>query len=230
MELKKSEKADLENKKDVFLLIGLVLSLGISLLAFEWTSRPTQVSTLGTLDAVEVEEEVIPITRQEQITTPPPAPPPTVVEVLNIVDNATQVNDDLSIFDSEADHETFVDVAPIVAAKEEKEEEEEAQVFFIVEEMPEFPGGEEARTRFLLENIKYHQMARESGIQGVVYVTFVVEPDGSISNVRVIRGIGGGCDEEAIRVVKMMPKWIPGNQRGKPVRVQFNMPIKFTLQ
>ena len=73
-------------------------------------------------------------------------------------------------------------------------------------------------------------MARESGIQGVVYVTFVVEPDGSISNVRVIRGIGGGCDEEAIRVVKMMPKWIPGNQRGKPVRVQFNMPIKFTLQ
>jgi len=230
MELKKSEKADLENKKDVFLLIGLVLSLGISLLAFEWTSRPTQVSTLGTLDAVEVEEEVIPITRQEQITTPPPAPPPTVVEVLNIVDNATQVNDDLSIFDSEADHETFVDVAPIVAAKEEKEEEEEAQVFFIVEEMPEFPGGEEARTRFLLENIKYPQMARESGIQGVVYVTFVVEPDGSISNVRVIRGIGGGCDEEAIRVVKMMPKWIPGNQRGKPVRVQFNMPIKFTLQ
>ncbi|HOY52616.1 MAG TPA: energy transducer TonB, partial [Prolixibacteraceae bacterium] len=133
MELKKSEKADLENKKNVFLLIGLVAALGITLLAFEWTTKPAELASLGTLDASAVEEEVIPITRQEEMKTPPPPPPQTVVEVLNIVDNNAQVNDDLSIFDSEADNETFVDVAPIVQAKEEKEEAEEAQVFFIVE-------------------------------------------------------------------------------------------------
>jgi protein TonB len=99
-----------------------------------------------------------------------------------------------------------------------------------VEESPSFPGGEEARIRFLQENIEYPQMARESGIQGTVYMTFVVEPSGSVSAVRVLRGIGGGCDEEAIRVIQKMPKWNPGKQRGKPVRVQFTMPIKFTLQ
>jgi len=113
MELKKSEKADLENKKGVFLLLGLVLALGIVLLAFEWTTKPSEVESLGTLDAVQVEEEVIPITRQEEVKVTPP-PPVTVVEVLNIVDNTQQVNDDLSIFDSEATNETLVDVAPIV--------------------------------------------------------------------------------------------------------------------
>jgi protein TonB len=83
--------------------------------------------------------------------------------------------------------------------------------------------------KFLQDNIKYPQMARESGIQGTVYVTFVVERNGNVTDVKILRGIGGGCDEEAVRVVQNMPKWEPGKQRGKPVRVQFNMPIKFTL-
>jgi len=96
--------------------------------------------------------------------------------------------------------------------------------------MPSFPGGEAARMKFLQENINYPQMARESGIQGTVYVTFVVEPSGAVSDVRILRGIGGGCDEEAVRVVQSMPEWFPGKQLGKAVRVQFNMPIKFTLQ
>ncbi|GEM_PF-187146 len=105
----------------------------------------------------------------------------------------------------------------------------EAEVFMVVEEAPVFPGGEEARTRFLQQNIRYPQLARESNIQGTVYVTFVVEPNGTISDVRLLRGIGGGCDEEAMRVVRAMPKWMPGKQRGKPVRVQFNMAVKFIL-
>ena len=105
----------------------------------------------------------------------------------------------------------------------------EAEVFMVVEEAPVFPGGEEARTRFLQENIRYPQLARESNIQGTVYVTFVVERNGAINDVRVLRGIGGGCDEEAVRVIRAMPKWMPGKQRGKPVRVQFNMPVKFIL-
>lgn len=230
MELKKSEKADLENKKNIFLLVGLVAALGIALLAFEWTSKPAQLASLGTLDAADVEEEVIPITRQEELKTPPPPPPPTVVEVLNIVDNTAQVNDDLSIFDSEADNETFVDVAPIVAAKEEKEEAEEAQVFFIVEEMPEFPGGEAALRAFIAKSINYPVIAQENGIQGKVYVTFVVDKDGGISEAKIARGVDPSLDKEALRVVNQLPKWKPGKQRGKPVRVSYTVPISFVLQ
>ena len=106
----------------------------------------------------------------------------------------------------------------------------QAEIFTVVEEQPGYPGGEEARISYLQQNIKYPEEAKELGIQGKVFVTFVVEVDGSITDVRVLRGIGGGCDEEAIRVVKSMPKWVPGKQRGVPVRVQFNLPIKFTLQ
>jgi TonB family protein len=117
-----------------------------------------------------------------------------------------------------------------MAVDSEEEMAEESQIFMVVEQMPEFPGGEEALYKFLAENITYPQAAKESGIQGRVFVTFVVERDGSVIDIRVLRGIGGGCDEEAIRIVKAMPKWIPGKQRGKPVRVQYNLPVKFSLQ
>ena len=103
------------------------------------------------------------------------------------------------------------------------------EVFVFVEDQPVFPGGDEARIKYLQENIKYPKLAKESGIQGTVYVTFVVEKDGSITNVKVLRGVGGGCDEESVRVIKKMPTWKPGMQRGKAVRVQFNMPIRYVL-
>ncbi len=102
--------------------------------------------------------------------------------------------------------------------------------FTVVEQPPDFPGGDAERMRFLKENVKFPQMARESGIEGTVYITFVVSRTGKISNVKVLRGIGGGCDEEAVRVVKLMPEWKPGKQNGQAVPVQFNMPIKFVLQ
>jgi len=229
MELKKSEKADLENKKGVMLTAGLAIALGIVLLAFEWTTRPGKVESLGSLDAVQVEEEVIPVTRQEEIKTLPP-PPPAVVEVLNIVDNNADINADLAIFDSEADKETFVDVAPVVQAVKEEKEEEEAQVFFIVEEMPEFPGGEAALRRFIAEAIKYPVIAQENGIQGKVYVTFVVDKDGGISEAKIARGVDPSLDKEALRVVNSLPKWKPGKQRGKPVKVSYTVPISFVLQ
>jgi TonB family protein len=103
------------------------------------------------------------------------------------------------------------------------------EVFVLVEDMPEFPGGDEARNNYLTKNIKYPEVARKEGIEGRVFITFVVEKDGSIADVKVLRGIGGGCDEEAVRVIENMPVWIPGKQRGKNVRVQFNMPIVFKL-
>jgi len=102
-------------------------------------------------------------------------------------------------------------------------------VYTVVENMPEYPGGDEARVKFITGNIKYPSEAKEKGIMGTVYVSFVVEKDGRVTEVKVIRGIGGGCDEEALRVVKMMPRWKPGTQSGKAVRVQFNLPVKFLL-
>lgn len=106
---------------------------------------------------------------------------------------------------------------------------QETTIFTVVEEAPSFPGGEEARIRFLKENIRYPEEAKQLGIQGKVYITFVVETDGSITDIKILRGIGAGCDEEAIRVIKQMPNWIPGKQRAHPVRVQFNLPISFIL-
>ena len=103
------------------------------------------------------------------------------------------------------------------------------EVFVFVTDGPEFIGGDEARIKYLQKNIKYPTLAKESGIQGTVYVTFVVEKDGSISNVKVLRGIGGGCDIESVRIIKNMPNWKPGMQKGKAVRVQYNMPIRYVL-
>ncbi len=224
MEPKKTKKADLEGKKRIFLQIGIVLALGAALVAFEWRQYERTQVDLGTLEIDFIEEEDIPITRPEQ---PPPPPPPEPSQELIIVDDDVELEEEFTV-DVDADVFTEVqDFTPIQI--EEEEEVEEDVIFTVVEDQPEFPGGEEARQRFLEENLRYPTMAREAGIQGTVFVTFVVETDGSVTDVRVLRGIGGGCDQEAIRVVEMMPRWEPGRQRGQPVRVQFNMPIRFRL-
>ncbi len=228
MELKKSPKADLENKRNIFIQVGLVISLGLTLLAFEWTSKVDQAASLGTVAQQEVEDEIIPITRQEEVKPPPPPPPPKVVEVLTIVDDDTEIEDELDIEDTEADDQTVIDVAPVI--QQEEEEAEESEVFFIVEDMPEFPGGELALRKFIANAIKYPVIAQENGIQGKVYVNFVVDKDGSVSNARIARGVDASLDKEALRVVNTLPKWKPGMQRGKPVRVSYTVPISFVLQ
>ena len=134
------------------------------------------------------------------------------------------------LFRSDVDQRTAVEDYFVSRVDVEEENVVEAEIFTIVEEQPSFPGGEAALMEYLAKNISYPPMAKESGIQGTVFVTFVVEPNGSVTNVKILRGIGGGCDEEASRVVKNMPGWKAGKQRGKPVRVQFNLPIKFVLQ
>jgi protein TonB len=179
---------------------------------------------------------------KEELPPPPPPPPPPEALVEKVKFTAPKVVEDTTI---ETGLQTQDDLAnkantevPTedveVEVKDEKpqviEQPQQAEIFTVVEEQPGYPGGEESRIKFLQDNIKYPEEAKELGIQGKVFVTFVVEVDGSITDVRVLRGIGGGCDEEAIRVVRAMPKWVPGKQRGVPVRVQFNLPIKFTLQ
>jgi len=225
MEIKKTSKADLEKKKTVFFEIGLIVALMVVFAAFEYKSYDKVTINLMQRTADNTPEEIIPIT--EQKVKPPPPPPPKQVTQIKIVEDNVDVDEDIDL-DVEADDETVVD--EYVPPQEEDEDIKEDEIFTVVESMPEFPGGMGALMKYLAENIKYPPLAKESGIQGRVFINFVVEPDGSISNVKVLRGIGGGCDEEAVRVVEAMPKWKPGMQRGKPVRVSYNLPVKFTLQ
>lgn len=220
----------MDNKKIIFFQIGLIIALALTYLGFEWkTYERTSIEEFKRVE-VEIEEEMVEITQQEQKLPPPPPPPPKLsINTLNIVDDDTEVDVEID-FSSEADETTEIETWTPPAQEVEEEEIEEEEIFMLVESAPEFPGGDEARVRFLSENLKYPQMAKESGIQGTVYITFVVEKDGRVTDVRILRGIGGGCDEEALRVVRMMPRWKAGEQRGRPVRVQFNLPVKFTLK
>lgn len=225
MNPKKSTKADLEGKKFIFRQVGLVVALAVVLLAFEWKTYEKSVEGFGDRVVEDIPEEMVEITVQEK--KPPPPPPPKKVVVLNVVEDDIEVEDEIQI-DVEADEET--EVEEYIPIEVEEEVEEEAPIFIVVESMPQFPGGEEKLYEYLGNTMKYPQMAKESQISGTVYVTFVIEKNGSVTDARILRGIGGGCDEEALRVVRAMPKWSPGKQRGKPVRVQYNLPVRFILQ
>ncbi len=225
MELKKNPKADLSQYSGVFLQIGFVLSLGLMLLGFNITQHEKVSSDLGQLDDVLAEEEIIPITRQQEVKPPPPPEPPKVTEVLNIVEDDVEIEDELEIEDTEADQETVVEMVEI----EEEEEEEEAQIFYIVEDMPEFPGGSLELRKHIAQNVQYPEIAKENGIQGRVFVQFVVNKKGEVEGVKVVRGVDPSLDKEAIRVIKNLPKWKPGSQRGQAVRVSFTVPINFQL-
>ncbi len=223
MKSNKNSEVDIERKKPLLFHIGLVVSLAVVLIAFEWKTFDRTQSTLGQLKVDLEEEEMIPITKQEP--PPPPPPPPPQTTIIEIVEDDEEIEEELEIMDTEIDENTEIDIVEFV-----EEVVEEPEIFTIVEEMPSFPGGEAELFKYLGSNIKYPAMARDAGIQGIVYVTFVVKEDGKISDVRVLRGVGGGCDEEAVRVVEKMPSWKPGKQRGKSVRVQYNLPIRFTLR
>ncbi len=228
MEIKKTPKADLENKKGLFTEIGLAVVLALVLGAFEFSSRDSKTALLDMPDEVVVEEEMVPITRQEEVKPPPPPPPPKMADVLNIVDDETEINDDLDLIDSEADESTEIEYQEVVVEEEEPEDTQE--VFLIVEQMPVFPGGDEALRKYLAQSVKYPVIAQENGIQGRVFVSFVVNQKGEVTNVKVARPFDPNLDKEAVRVVQSMPKWTPGMQRGKAVKVSYTVPINFVLQ
>ena len=229
MEQKKTESADLENKRGYLLEIGLVAALLIIWGVFEYSSKVERAEDFGPLEVIADEEELAPVTRQEELQLPPPPPPQqTVADIIEIVDDKVEVNDDF--MSTEADENTTVEIQEVVEVAQEEEVVEEPQVFFIVEDMPEFPGGELALRKYIAENVRYPEMAKENDIQGTVYVRFVVDTDGSVKNVEVIRGVDQLLDKEAIRVVQSLPKWKPGKQRGKAVKVSHSVPIKFQLQ
>ena len=228
MEVKKSPKADLEGKKSTWLLIGYVFILALMFVAFEWTERDKQVTTDTGMAAVVFEEEMVPITEQEEQQQAPPPEVPKAEEIIEIVENDAKVEE--TVIQASDDTEKAVEVkyTPVVV---EEEEPEEQTIFEVVEQMPEFPnGGMAGLMQYLSKNIKYPTIAQDNGTQGRVTVQFVVNRDGSIVDAKVLRGVDPYLDKEAVRVIMGMPKWKPGMQRGKPVRVKYTVPVMFRLQ
>lgn len=228
MELKKNPKADLENRRGLYLEIGLVVILVAALVAFNVKTYDKEEKVQVERQASEEIEDVIIQTQQEELPPPPPPETPEVTTEFEVVEDDAEIKTELVVNAEVTEDTKNIEITPVKI--EEEDEEEDVQIFTVVENDPEFPGGMEALYKYLRENIKYPSLARDNNITGKVYVTFVVERDGSIANPRVLKDIGGGCGQEAIRVVKAMPKWTPGKQRGKAVRVQFNLPVSFNLQ
>ena len=229
MEVKKTPKASLENKRALFIEIGLIVALAVVYIAFNWTSKDVQVSTLEAENQVVQEEEIIPITQE----TPPPPPEapkiPVLSDQIDIVDDEIEVdNDFLSLEDSD---DMGVEIMDYVENVQEEGVEEEAIPFQLVEEKPSFMGGDANQfSTWVNKRLVYPEIAKENGVQGRVTLQFTVEKDGSVTKVKVLRGVDPSLDKEAVRVVSMSPKWKPGKQRDRAVPVTYTFPVYFQLR
>ncbi|MDD3561652.1 energy transducer TonB [Petrimonas mucosa] len=227
-EVKKSPKANIDALKLTSILMGMVVGISVLFFAFEWSSKTKKLDESIIVQDVLAEEE-IEITRRDPPPPPPPPPPaPETPEIIQVVEEKVETRIEINTEDdaSKRQMETFVPPPPPKPKVEEVTEE----IFVVVEEQPEFPGGNAAMMKFLSDNIKYPVIAQENGIQGRVITNFVVERDGSITDVQVVRGVDPSLDKEAVRVIQSMPKWKPGKQRGSAVRVRFTLPVVFRLQ
>lgn len=229
MEVKKSESASLENKRLLFVEIGMVVALGIVLLAFEWSSKDAKVAALDAGNQEIIEEELVPITNE----TPPPPPEmnqiPVLSDKLDIVDDEVKVEE----IDFSSEDDKNLGVEPMDYVEEVKEEEvvEEAIPFQLVEKKPKFQGGDaNAFSKWVNQRLVYPEIAKENGVQGRVMLQFQVNPDGSVTNVKVLRGVDPSLDKEAVRVVSSSPKWEPGRQRDRAVKVTYTFPVIFQLR
>ena len=229
MEVKKTPKASLENKRALFIEIGLIVALAVVYIAFNWTSKDVQVNTLEAENQVVQEEEIIPITQE----TPPPPPEapkiPVLSDQIDIVDDEIEVdNDFLSLEDSD---DMGVEIMDYVENVQEEVVEEEAIPFQLVEEKPSFMGSDANEfSKWVNKRLVYPEIAKENGVQGRVTLQFTVEKDGSVTKVKVLRGVDPSLDKEAVRVVSMSPKWKPGKQRDRAVPVTYTFPVYFQLR
>ncbi len=229
METKKTSRADLENKKGLFTEIGLVVALVACFTVFEWSTTAAEISFTGLTEPENFEEPImVPITHMDT-PTPPPPPAPKMAEIINIVEDDAILEDDTDWGSSEAGEDDAINYTTI-EVKPEEPEEDDTEILFFTDQMPVFPGGESTLRKFLAESVKYPAIALENGVQGRVFVSFVVDKNGDVTNVKIARGIDTSLDKEAIRVVQSMPKWTPGMQRGKAVRVAYTVPINFVLK
>lgn len=223
METRKTKRADLEKKRPVFLQLGFIVALGAALAAFEWKTPDTGTIVLPPRTTGVIEQEIAPVIIEKK-----EAPKPVNTTQLKQVSDLIEDLPDIEI-KTEADPDDMVLPEIYKPVLPDEPEDENSDPFMVVEIMPEFPGGIAALHAYLYKNIEYPRMAREAGITGIVYLSFVVGTDGKLSDISVLRGVGGGCTEEAIRVVKAMPAWKPGIQRSKAVKVKMTLPISFKL-
>lgn len=226
MEIKKSPKADLQNKRGLLLEIGLAVALAIVIGAFAWTPKEHRIEQVDLNYAI-VEEEITEITRQDQ---KPPEPPKKVevkviADLLQVVTNDTKIETEMTFDDFDEDAEVFQEVEEVV------EEIVDDEPFLIVETMPSFQGGDLNTFRnWVQSNVRFPQIALENGIQGTVVLSFVIEKDGSLTNIQVLRTPDRSLSEEASRVLQKSPKWSPGKQRNQVVRVKYTLPVVFRVQ
>ncbi|WP_430815709.1 energy transducer TonB [Carboxylicivirga sp. RSCT41] len=222
MKAKKYRHADLERKRSIFFQIGLIVALGASLAAFEWGSPAKGMKQVVIDDQFVEIEDMMPITQPEEPKKE--LPKPIAIEQIEVVDNTEDTPVDLDNFSSDIeDHVYEIPDMPV--------EEDEAPVTFIhVEHMPEFPGGQAALLKYIAGNVKYPVICAESGITGRVYISFVINEQGDVVEAKVVRSPDKKLSAEALRVVNNMPKWTPGFQRDKAVRVAYTIPVNFVLQ
>lgn len=234
---KKYQAVNVERWITSLTLVGLVLATGFMFMAFTIAEKPKEI-IFDELHLPDMPEEEPPILTHKKLPPPPPPPPPIIKIVPDekVLDDEPKIKvitidelEEITIPEPEVVFDGIVEDM-LTEAKEPEVVEEEAEIFIIVEEMPSFKGGETALLKYLYSNIKYPAIAKENGIQGIIYVQFIVNEDGDITDVIVPRDIGGGCGDEAARVVNAMPKWNPGKQRGKAVKVKFGVPVRFKLQ
>lgn len=229
LEVKKSAKANLEKDKTVWLLIGYIMVFAILFVAFEWTATETKHSGEIVSAGVLLEEEImVPITLPEKKVVPPPPQAKQITEILEIVEDDAEIEEsELASVEETGEVVEIADVGNIVV----EDIPEEETIHQIVEEQPEFPGGMQALMKYLKDNINYPRISRENGSQGRSFINFVVNADGSIQDVEVLKSSSDPyLDKEAVRVVKSMPNWKPGKQSGKAVRVRFTLPVTFRLK
>ena len=229
MELKKSERANLENKKLLYFELGLIISLLIVFIALEWTSKETQTAVLEDNTQILIEEEII----STNMDTPPPPPAapkiPVLSDQIDIVDDEIELEDDM-FMNLEDDSSLGVEIMDYIETQEE-EVEEEAIPFALVEEKPSFQGGDANQfSKWVNQRLVYPEVAKENGVQGRVTLQFTVEKDGTVTKVKVLRGVDSSLDKEAVRVVSSSPKWKPGKQRDRAVAVTYTFPVIFQLR
>lgn len=238
MEETKSMTEELRNQRGTSLLLGYVMVLALMFVAFEYTTRDIKYEELEPIYESNFEEDMIPITTQKEQMAPPPAAAPKVAEILNIVDDETELQEEEVQTSEEVNQAistvtgdgapTAVVAAPVMGPV--REEADDDNIYEVVEENAQFPGGDDACYKWLGEHIKYPAIAQEQGIQGRVFVQFVVNKDGSIVDVEVVRSPDASLSKEAERVVKEMPRWRPAKQGNKTVRSRFRLPVMFRLQ
>lgn len=234
MEPKKNPKADLRQNSGLYFVVGLAVVMFLTWQAIEWKQYERTEYDIQALNLDDDLDEEIPIT--EQIKTPPPPPPPAAPEVIEVVEDEEEIEETI-IESTETDQDEV-----IVEVEDVEVEEEEVDVdvpFSVIEDVPVFPGCERAKDKracfnekiqkHIRKNFRYPEVAQELGIQGRVSVLFVIDKDGSITNIKM-RGPDKNLEAEALRIIKKLPKMTPGKQRGRPVRVPFSIPINFKLQ